>query len=198
MTLDPETIRVYATQAQTYADLVSTDKPDATLAAFLDALPANSHLLDLGCGPGQAAAQMAQCGHTVLAMDATPEMVAMAAAHPGVTAHQATFDDITGTDLYDGIWANFSLLHAPRAALPDYLSAVAHALKPGGVFHIGMKTGEGEERDDIGRLYTYVTETELSELLTQAGLTPFARQSGREAGLSGVVAPWIAMLARRA
>ena len=98
-------------------------------------------MLDLGCGPGLAATRMANAGLQVDAMDGSAEMVAMAAQHDGVTAWQATFDQITGTDIYDGIWANFCLLHASKEAMPHHLAAMVTALKPGGAFHIGMKTG---------------------------------------------------------
>lgn len=196
MSQDDETIRVYGREAERYAEVFTPPEDDPSLRAFLDQLPPASRLLDLGCGPGFAAAYMAKAGHTVTATDATPEMVEMAAAHQGVTAELATFDDISGTDLYVGIWANFCLLHAPRASLPNHLAALSKALKPNGVFHIGMKTGTGETRDGIGRLYTYVTEEELSGLLHDAGLAPFHTRTGADPGLDGTVAPWVTMLAR--
>ncbi len=102
-----------------------------------------------------------------------------------------------GQDIFDGIWANFSLLHAARSDLPRYLAAIAHALKPGGVFHIGMKTGQGTKRDGLGRRYTYVGDTELTGLLTGVGLIPFARWTGEGKGLSGDVEPWLVIQARK-
>ncbi|WP_338550302.1 class I SAM-dependent DNA methyltransferase [Roseovarius phycicola] len=196
MSQDDETIRVYSAEADRYAKVFTPPENDPALMAFLESLSPNSALLDLGCGPGFAAAYMAKAGHSVTATDATPEMVEMAAAHPGVTAELATFDDISGTDIYDGIWANFCLLHAPRADLPKHLSALSKALKPRGLFHIGMKTGAGEKRDSIGRLYTYVTEDELRGLLRDAGLTSLDSHTGADPGLDGTVAPWVTMLAR--
>lgn len=195
MSTDNETIAVYGQKAADYAELVASEAPDATLAAFIGGLPSGGHVLDLGCGPGQAAAMMARAGLRVEATDATPEMVALAAAHEGVTARLATFDDIAGCDLYDGIWANFSLLHAPRADMPRHLAALRMALKPGGLFHIGMKTGSGEKRDSLGRLYTYYTEEELCGLLREAGFTPFSSDHGAEPGLDGVTAPWVTIAA---
>lgn len=156
-----------------------------------------SSILDLGCGPGIASGIMAAEGHAVTATDATPEMVALAEARPGVTARRATFDDIDEVAAYDGVWANFSLLHAPRADLPRHLAALATALKPGGLFHIGMKTGTGEHRDTLGRLYTYVTQTELSDLLNAAGLHPFETRTGADKGLDGSLAEWVTILARK-
>ena len=192
MSADDETLAVYGAQAQAYANLTDDLEGDKHLATFIAAMPDGARVLDLGCGPGRAAGQMGAVGLKVDAMDAVPEMVAMAAAHLGVTAWQGTFDDITGDTIYDGIWANFSLLHAPRAAMPRHLADVRRALKPGGLFHIGVKTGTSESRDSLGRLYTYYTEAELRDLLTTAGLTPTGSWTGSDAaGLSGEPADWV-------
>lgn len=192
---DAETLSVYDRKAAEYRDLTARNEIDPDLARFLKALPAGSDVLDLGCGPGAAAAHMAAAGHRVTATDASPEMVKLAGAHPGVTARLATFDDIDEVAAYDAIWANFSLLHAPRAEMPRHLAALRRALRPGGLFHIGMKTGQGEARDALGRRYTYYTEDELSDLLRAAGFTPTASRRGKDTGLDGTVAPWVTIAA---
>ncbi|SEK44130.1 Methyltransferase domain-containing protein [Roseovarius nanhaiticus] len=191
MSVDSETLAVYGAQAQAYADLTEGLEADKHLAAFIAAMPPGARVLDLGCGPGRAAAQMADRAFVVDAVDAVPEMVDMAAAHPGVTAWQASFDEIGGVHIYDGIWANFSLLHAPRSELPGHLATLKTALKPGGLLHIGMKTGTGEARDTLGRLYTYVTGDELRGLLKSAGLAIGPSWTGRDTGLDGTAADWI-------
>lgn len=191
MSVDDETLGVYRARAQTYAAMTDDLAGDKHLAAFIAALPQGARVLDLGCGPGWAAAQMAAAGLLVDATDATAEMVAMAAARPGVTAWQASFDEISGDALYDGIWANFSLLHAPRQALSAHLGALHRALRPAGLFHIGMKTGTGDGRDSLGRYYTYYTEAELRALLSAAGFTPADSWTGRDAGLAGTTDAWI-------
>ena len=193
---DPETIRLYDARAADYAAATASDAPDATLAAFIAALPPAGAVLDLGCGPGFAAGHMAAAGLRVEAWDASAGMAALAAARPGVVARQAVFDDLEAVDAYDGVWANFSLLHAPRSAIPRHLAAIARALRPGGVLHVAVKEGDGDRRDALGRLYTYFTEVELCGLLRAAGLRPGAVARGADPGLDGVVAPWIAVTAR--
>ncbi|WP_272008160.1 class I SAM-dependent methyltransferase [Roseovarius sp. ZX-A-9] len=196
MSADDETLGVYGAQAARYASFTDNIGDDPHLARFIADIPPGGRVLDLGCGPGTAAARMAQAGLVVDATDAVPEMVDLAAAaHPGVTAWIATFDEIAGVELYDGIWANFSLLHAPRSAMPTHLAALRTALKPGGRFHIGVKTGSGAQRDGLGRLYTYYEEEELTELLTAAGFTPRGQWTGADSGLDGTVAPWVVIAA---
>ena len=195
MSNDDTTLRVYADKAGEYAKLTGNAASDPVLETFISALAQGARVLDLGCGPGIASARMARAGLVVDATDAVAEMVEMAAQHEGVTAWQASFDQIEGEGLYDGIWANFSLLHAPRADMPRHLASLRRALKQGGLFHIGMKTGSGEKRDTLGRLYTYYTEDELCGLLKDAGLTPFSSTTGSDPGLDGVEAPWVTVAA---
>ncbi len=195
MTGDSETLKIYGERAGEYAQLIEDGATDPRLATFIAALPQGAHVLDLGCGPGQSAARMAAAGLNVTATDAVPEMVELAAQTDGVTAKVATFDDISGTDLYMGIWANFSLLHAPRADMPRHLATLRRALCTGGLFHIGMKTGSGEKRDSLGRRYTYYTADELHDLLRDAGFDPFSSHTGSDVGLDGVEASWVTIAA---
>lgn len=191
---DNETIKVYDAQAGKYANLVSRDTPDQDLQAFIDALPAGGTVLDLGCGPGNSAAMMQDAGLETYAIDASAEMVKLARETFGVTAQQATFDDLQGTDHYDGIWANFSLLHASKADMPRHLAAIKQALKPGGIFHIGTKLGKDSARDKIGRLYSYYTQDELTGLLHDAGFTPRSIRLDSGTGLDGSVSDFIIIL----
>lgn len=189
MTSDDETIAAYDTRSHEYAEMVGRSAAPG-LAEFVAALPEGGHVLDLGCGPGDTAHRLLKAGFTVDALDATPAMVSRAREY-GVEARVATFDDVTGQDVYDGIWANFSLLHAPREDLPAHLARLHRALRPGGRLHIGMKLGTGAHRDSLGRYYVYYTEDELIGLLEAAGFTPTTRYHGKGAGLAGTVDDWI-------
>lgn len=193
---DHETLKTYAAKADVYADMVQNLGPEEPLLkSFLESLPQSVHVLDLGCGPGQFSAAIAAQGHQVTALDAVQEMVDLAGMHEGVDARLASFDEVSGEAVYDGIWANFSLLHAPRDAMPRHLVALHKALKPGGVFHIALKSGEGSKRDDLGRFYTYYTDAELAGLLMEAGFTVTTRTHGSGRGLDGVISDWIALSA---
>lgn len=196
---DRETLDIYNAQAETYATRFAKDEePDVQLAAFLADLPEAADIWDLGCGPGRSAGLMAAAGHRVTATDASVEMIKLAARHPGVTARVETFDDISGAGVYDGIWANFSLLHATLEDFPQHLAAIAQALKPGGLFHIGMKTGEGMARDPMGRRYIYLSEANLRAHLDAVALNTIRSWHGRAMGLAGVEEPWLVLQARKA
>jgi len=194
---DAKTIAFYDAAAERYANMTGTDAPSDQLVAFMALLPPRAHVLDLGCGPARASVHMRDAGFVPDPVDASQGMIDLANETHQIGARKLTFDDVDMVNTYDGIWANFSLLHAPRADLPRILAALATALHANGVLHVALKTGSGEARDDIDRLYTYLTVTELHDLLTTAGFAVIATVEGHEIGCAGTDDPFVAMRARK-
>lgn len=198
MSRDEQTIAVYDSGASDYArrfEQYVTDDP--AFARFCKLLPVGGHVLDFGCGPGQYAATFAKAGFKVTATDASSEMVKLALQHGTFAVEQATFADLDAKAVYDGVWANFSLLHAPRADFSGHLKQIARALKQGGIVHLGMKTGEGEQRDRLGRRYCFYSALELHDLLSRTGVAVIGENDGQSAGFAGTVDPWIALTGRK-
>lgn len=195
MSADHETLAVYAAQADRYAAKFDVAREDPWLDAFIAAMAPGAPVLELGCGPGRIAGVMRDAGLDVDAVDAAPEMAAAARRLYDVAVRVARFDEITGTDIYDGIWANFSLLHAPKADLPDHLARLADALRPGGRVHLGLKEGTGEARDRLGRFYAYYLEDELRQLLSAVGWRVGKVDRGSARGLAGTREPWLILTA---
>ena len=196
MTTDAETIAVYNARSEDYAKTNNGEAKLPELLSFIGQLGPKAHVLDLGGGPGHMAKTMMDAGHIVDAVDASPEMVALA-QKAGIPARVARFEDIDTHHEYDAIWASFSLLHAPRNLFPSLVSRLVRALKPGGLFYIGMKLGTGEHRDKIGRLYSYFSEVELLAHLTDAGLIHPEVTRGTSKGLSGEEAQHITITLRK-
>jgi hypothetical protein len=138
---------------------------------------------------------MRDAGLAVDPVDACPAMVAHARDVHGLPARLTRFEDVDADAAYDGVWANFSLLHAPRAAMPVHLAALRRALRTGGAFHIGMKLGGGEGRDALGRFYAYYDAAALRALLEAAGLRVDGERTGEAEGLTGDREPWITLSA---
>jgi SAM-dependent methyltransferase len=73
-------------------------------------------------------------------------------------------EEIAFVDEFDGIWSNASLLHVPRADLPEVFGRLRRALVPGGVLFTSFKIGEGETfRSE--RIFTNQTAGSLRELI---------------------------------
>ncbi|MEM6462112.1 MAG: class I SAM-dependent methyltransferase [Pseudomonadota bacterium] len=195
-TTDRETISAYDARVADYDKLTRRSKPDPTLIEFIGQVRPGGLVLDLGCGPAASSAVMRDHGLRVDPVDASSAMVELANATHGIGARLADFGDIDAVAVYDGVWANFSLLHARPDAFDQHLRALHRALVPGGIFHIGMKLGQGSNRDSIGRFYAYYTREELSDRLTKSGFSVDGYSLGQARGLAGDVEPWITMTAR--
>ncbi len=192
---DSQTIAAYDARVADYAALTKRSAPGRALLNFITAVRPGGTVLDLGCGPGAASATMRDRGLNVDPVDASVEMVRAAKETFGLPARLANFDHIHGTAIYDGVWANFSLLHAPRSRFGVHLEHIARALLPDSPFHIAMKLGVGEARDTLGRLYTFYNQDELLVHLATAGFTVRDIRLGKEVGLAGTIDDWIAILA---
>lgn len=91
-------------------------------------------VLDLGCGPGDQAADLAARGARVLGMDMDASLLAAARARgiPGASFVQADIADPAsyGGLAVDGIWLSFAAAYVLRIA--DALETWAGVLRPGG------------------------------------------------------------------
>lgn len=193
MSTDQETLDAYEAAAERYAEMAKgAEKPE--LDALIDALGPGAKVLDLGCGPGADMARMATHGLEPVGLDPTPAFVQFG-KEAGLDVRLGSFSDLDDTACYDAVWASFSLLHAPRDAFPGHLKRIHQALRPGGRFVLGMKTGTGEERDKLGRFYTYYTVPELAQALQAAGFSLAEIREGREPGLAGSVDPFAVITA---
>jgi SAM-dependent methyltransferase len=196
MTYDMKTLQVYETQSSDYLENVTKEHPSKTLKYFETNLPGESYVLDYGCGPGLCAEYLANLGHNVTAFDASQNMVQLVPKHKRIRSYQATFDTFSDNRIFDGIWASFSLLHAERKDFPRLLACIKRAIKPNGLFSIGLKLGAGEKRDELGRRYTYVSQNELDQLLKDSGFNVFNHILGEDIGLDGVLSKWVFAYAR--
>ena len=191
---DRKTIDAYTSRVADYLSIPLPAEQIEARMAFAEAVTQGGYVLDLGAGPGADSAFLMRHGLRVRALDATPAFVDHAREN-GVDAHLGTFDDVTEVAEYDGIYASFSLLHAPRAEFPRHLTAIHRALKPQGVFFLGLKLGTGEHRDDLDRRYTYFSQTEIEEALAQTGFTIDQITTGMGTGLAGSYDGFILVLA---
>jgi SAM-dependent methyltransferase len=91
-------------------------------------------LLDFGCGPGRDLVALRALGHRVTGLDGSAEFVRMARERSGcVVLEQSFFALSLGEARFDGVFANASLFHVPRALLPRVLEQLRLSLVPGGV-----------------------------------------------------------------
>lgn len=169
MSGDKTTLDFYDSEAPVYAPWSAPKFPLPWLEKFLSLAPDTGRMLDYGCGGGWAAKRMLEAGYEVDAFDGSAGLAKEAETLTGLDVKVHRFEDFDAKDRYDGVWASFCLLHAPRAEMPANLARIYAALRPGGVFYLGLKAGSGEKRDKLGRFYSYFEPDYITGLLAEAG-----------------------------
>ena len=193
---DARTLAFYDANAADYADWSGPASPRGYLRKFISLLPEGGAALDFGCGSGWAAAEMRDAGLRVRAVDGAAKLAAEAKARHGIAVETTTFDAFEADAEFDGVWASFSLLHLPRAAMPGTLAKLRRALKPGGLLYVGLKGGEGDTRDRLGRFYALYGAEEIRRLVAAAGFRDIDLRERSASGYDGAESPILHLFAR--
>ena len=201
MSFDARTIAYYEAAAPRFTASTAQDR-HRHLDPFLDRLQPGAHLLELGCGVGLDAAHILRRGFSLDATDGTSSMVRKANRRFDLGARVMRFDQLDAVQAYDAVWAHACLLHVPRAALPDILSRIHTALKPGGLHFANYKRGDArhpqEGRDALGRWTSLPDERWLEERYAKAGFALVVQERYTGKGSDRVVRDWLALTARKA
>ncbi len=157
------TLKYYQDNAQTFFDGTVNVDMSSLYETFTQHLAPGARVLDAGCGSGRDAKAFQEMGYRVEAFDASPAMVELAREHTGLPVKVMSFAEVDWKEEFDGIWCCASLLHVPAVELPGVMRRLADALKPGGVWYVSFKYGDGEREVD-GRRFTDMDEVGLRRL----------------------------------
>ena len=193
---DEATIAFYAREAPRYT-MSFAQAPSRHLDTFLDRLPPEAQVLELGCGGGRDAARMVERGFRVDATDGTPAMVRKANERFDLKARVMLFEDLEADCAYDAIWAHACLLHVPRADVPNVVARIHAALRPGGWHYASFKLGDGEGRCLLGRIHNFPDPDWITAAYSNAGLGIVSTDIWEGNGADGIVRDWIAITARK-
>ena len=197
VSLDLPTLRFYAQSAQVYC-ASGPGRVSRNLHSFLRMLQPGACILELGCGGGRDAEAMIAAGFKVDPTDGTPEIARKAEERLRQPVRVMRFDELDAVETYDAVWANASLLHVPRHSLPQVLTRVSRALKPGGLHFASYKGGDIEGRDNHGRYFNFLSREELIAIYNRSA--PWEIESIIEyigGGYEGKHGPWVAITARK-
>ena len=125
----------YRATAEDYYDHYLDLPGGAELTGALDAFRPAGSVLELACGRGAWTSQLLRHATDVTAVDASPEMLAIAAARVGsqhVRFIQADLFAWEPDRRYDVVFFGFWLSHVPPARFEPFWSLVADCLKPQG------------------------------------------------------------------
>ncbi len=126
-----EQVAYYRARAPDYDDAYLGKAWDRSI----DELPIAGDVLELACGSGHWTPMLAARARSVTAVDAAPEMLALARRRvrdPSVEFLQADLFDWRAPRRYDTVFFAFWLTHVPPARFAAFWSTVGAALAPGG------------------------------------------------------------------
>jgi len=130
-----EQLAYYRALAADYLDQGLDLPGSGELAEALDAFQPKGSVLELACGPGVWTGKLLRYAADVTAVDASPEMLAIAAARAGaqrVRFIQADLFTWRPDRRYDAVFMGFWLSHVPAGHFAPFWSLVADCLKPEG------------------------------------------------------------------
>ena len=195
--IDPATLEFYTTRAPHYT-FSGAQSHSRDLDAFLDRLERGALVLELGCGGGRDSNRIRERGFAIDATDGVPAMAKLANDRFDLGARVLRFDELAERARYDAIWAHATLLHCPRAELPDALARVHRALKPGGLHYASYKLGDGEGRDLLGRLHNFPSEDWILSCYIKAGFALLEHPVRPGMASDGTQRDWIHITAKKA
>jgi SAM-dependent methyltransferase len=145
---------------------------DGQIKSFVDLLPLEARILDLGCGVGKDTVSLERFDDvSIVGVDLSKGMLEFARKKAPNTffcamdARSLDFKDRS----FDGVWANATLLHLSKKDIIDALYEIHRVLRDFGPAFISLQRGQGEVVDPDGRFFARYTHDEIYELLEQIG-----------------------------
>jgi len=159
---------------------------------FHNLLPPCADILDIGCGPGRDLDYFASCGYRVIGVELNPDFVAMChQRHSVVHADLRNLSKHYSPQMFDGIWAQASLVHLSTDEVASVLADCCALLRDGGLLYLSVPAiGESgwREESDGRRWYTVWPNNTITDVLDAAGFTVFELSQG----------PYVEVWARKA
>lgn len=156
-------------------------------------------MLDVGSGSCHDSAVLRQIGLDVISIDFSVACLLIARdSFPGSRV-QADMQRLPfRRRRVSGLWVNASLLHLPRHDVPGTLRQFHDLLMPDGVLYLSVKSGGVDGWDtkfgtDWPRWFTYWSESELDDVLAQAGFLVIDSERSEHSSVT-----WLIRLAKRA
>lgn len=126
---------------------------------FLKLLTKKSKILDIGCGTGRDSSFFISKSFDVTSIDPVVEFKQIAKDHFDIDIIQKSFLDLDYTNLFNGIWANASLLHVSFEDHKKVFHRLYRALTKNGVLYCSYKYGNNQFSKNGRKFYSFQKES---------------------------------------
>ena len=134
-------IKYYSRRAKEYDAMWRRDDPvrqaeQAAIAGALKRLLRGRRVLEIACGTGHWTQFAGEVAASVVATDASEEMLKLAVAKslpPTVKLRRADAYHLSSTETFDAGLANFWFSHVPKERIVEFLRGFHSALQPGAI-----------------------------------------------------------------
>lgn len=159
-----DSIDYYNRYAVPYYEETVDVSMEEVMERFVELLPENAEVLDLGCGSGRDTIALEEKGFYVTPMDGSEEMCKLAEVNTDEEVLQMTYEEMDFDDVFDGIWACASLVHLTEDEMREIIDKLVQALKADGILYFSVRKGD---RDGIynGRYFRDYSRKELYGLI---------------------------------
>lgn len=130
-----EQIAYYRARAPEYErGAYATAEAEGLIDVVVDRIPAGVDLLELACGTGVWTERLARRARTLTAVDAAPEMIAIASARTGADVQFVCADVLSWqpSRRYDVVFFGFWLSHVPADRFAEFWTRLADCVVDGG------------------------------------------------------------------
>jgi len=147
-----------------------------SLKKFLNFLPNQAMVLDVGCGGGQDSKFLTSNGYSVLGIDVSKEMIKLAKKYaPETNFKILDLMKLPAKVKYDGVWCCRVFHHVSIDEQDKFLNKLQTLLKKGGVLYITSVVSDKKEDYETfdsgsdGLLKKRLTENSFKDLLIRHG-----------------------------
>lgn len=184
----------------------------AFMESYLERLPAESTLIDLGCGAGKHGRYCASRGHLVTGYDVSNEMIERAKAYNNLYKMEflevEDMCEIKTTQNFDGVIAMYSLIHLTKDQMVRTFKNLASNIKDGAQIVLCVNIGDEEGyfpeilQPDMRQYFKYYQKDELVKVVESVGIqvddicmwkdedTITASNVELEYGVIGIIGTW--------
>jgi ubiquinone/menaquinone biosynthesis C-methylase UbiE len=171
-------IKEYTNRTIKHYDSIAADYVDGTAAVVVNkqidqfiSLLEGKVVLDLACGPGHDSDYLSDNNLICYGADLSAGMLSIAKKrYPGEFVRMNFFHLGFAENVFDGVWASSTVVHADRQDLPGVLSSLRKTIKDQGILGIiTVKKIDKPENPEDPRKYSMYGQQELEDYLKQEG-----------------------------